>query len=180
MNPSKPFNNFDHIQQNNLGKKLTAGYTILEVLVTMAIVGVLSAIALPSFNETISRSHMRSNAGLFIGALNLARIEAVKRSEHVMIAPVTAGDWNSGITVWVDTDRGADLDTDELTLKKILPIQGTGSMTSGVANVTFLSTGFISAATSFQLCDERTGETGRAISVLISGRIRTADDNTCS
>jgi type IV fimbrial biogenesis protein FimT len=157
--------------------KLKAGYTLIEVLVVVAIVGILATVALPSFTSLMSDNRLRSDGTGFAGALNLARMEAIKRSEHVIVAPTPPStDWNSGLTVWVDTDRGGDLDGAELVLRIVKPNADNHDLTSTSNSVAFLSTGFSSAASTFQLCDDgRTGETGRTINVLISGRIRTTD-----
>jgi len=177
MNLSK----FSFFKNPDVSRKSSAGYTLLEVLIVMGIVGILAAVAMPAFNDSVANSRMGSNANLLIGALNLARIEAIKRSGHVVVEPVSGTDWNSGINVYLDNDRntkGLDDDVD-LILKKVTPVLGDGNFSNSDARVTFLSTGFISTETSFELCDGRTGETGRTISLLISGRIRNSD-KTCS
>jgi type IV fimbrial biogenesis protein FimT len=162
----------------NTTSKIKA-FTLLEALITVAIVGILAAIALPSYNESIASSQMRSNAFKLVGALQLARVEAVKRGEHVIVAPITAGNWNAGIRVWVDEDRGGDYDVAEFVIRTLDATEGTGAFTNASANIVFLSTGFISSASTFGLCDSRTGETGRQISLLISGRINSTT-STCS
>lgn len=69
-----------------------AGFTLIEVLVVILIVGILSTLAAPSFRGLIESQRV-SNAGYELHALiNLARSEAVKRNMDVKVTPVyTAG-----------------------------------------------------------------------------------------
>ena len=66
----------------------------------MLIVGVLATLALPSFNEFIQRSNLRSSAESVLNAFQLARSEAVRRNELVAVTLGT-GD---GSTSWQVTD----------------------------------------------------------------------------
>lgn len=67
------------------------GFTLLELLVTISIAGVLLGIALPAFNESIARSRITSNANQIVGALNFARAEAVDRAAQVTFQPKAGG-----------------------------------------------------------------------------------------
>ena len=142
-------------------------------MITVAIAGILIGLALPSFNNLVANNNMTSNANLLVGALQQARMEAIKRNTHVVVKPTGTG-WNSGFTVWVDSDRGNDLDASELIIRKVIPVQGKGVFTNSDSNIIFLSTGFIASAgtSNFTLCDNRSDEVGRTISILISGRVR--------
>ena len=52
----------------------------MEVMVTIAVLGILLSIAVPSFSKMIERNHLSSGTNEFMGALMLARSEAVTRS----------------------------------------------------------------------------------------------------
>ncbi len=64
---------------------LERGFTLVELLVTMTLVAILSAIALPSLSSFVTNSRVSSRANDFVAAINLARSEAVKRSSGVTI-----------------------------------------------------------------------------------------------
>ena len=56
----------------------SSGFTLVELMITLAIAGILVAVGIPSFNSTISDSRLTSYANEFVTALNLARSEAIK------------------------------------------------------------------------------------------------------
>lgn len=93
------------------------GFTLIELMITLAVAAVVLGIALPSFTQM-----MRNNNSIAIGselsaALNYARSEAVKRSKRVSICAssdglscLAANNWGQGWLVFVDnatTDSAA-------------------------------------------------------------------------
>jgi type IV fimbrial biogenesis protein FimT len=79
------------------------GFTLIELVMTMAIAGILIGIAIPSFKSTIKSSRLTSYANDLVGALNLARSEAVRRGIQVTVSNNGAPThWESGWTVFVD------------------------------------------------------------------------------
>lgn len=81
-------------------KRNLDGFTLVELMVTVVIVGILATIALPSFNEFIERSNLRSSAESVLNALQLARAEAVRRNEQITFTLGTG----TGATSWRVTD----------------------------------------------------------------------------
>ena len=68
-----------------------AGFNLTELMVVVAVAGILAAIALPSFTS-LSQSQQVKNASFDLYALiTVARSEAIKRNSDVTIAPVMAG-----------------------------------------------------------------------------------------
>jgi type IV fimbrial biogenesis protein FimT len=91
--------------------------TLLELLITLGILGIMSAIAVPSLMDTLSRMSVNTATRNINTALSLARSEAVKRGRDVSICPSAdgadclAGDWSVGWIVFVDANNDADGDT---------------------------------------------------------------------
>ena len=66
------------------------GFTLVELLITLIVVGVLAGIAAPSMLTFIQSSRLTAAANLLQGDLQLARREAIKRNMAVLVCPVSA------------------------------------------------------------------------------------------
>lgn len=65
--------------------KLSKGFTLIELMIVIAIASILMTLAVPSFSLMINNSKVTSATNEFIGSLNLARSEALKRSNNVSL-----------------------------------------------------------------------------------------------
>lgn len=72
-----------------------AGFTVIEMLVTLTILGILVSLAVPSFRDLILSSRVRSGASDLYAALVYSRSEAIKRNTNITLTPV-AGGWANG------------------------------------------------------------------------------------
>ena len=164
------------------------GYTAVELLFTMAIAGIVTALAVPNFRDFIQNNRAAEDANALVGALALARNEAVTRGIPVTVCSSTDNetcaddpDWSSGWIVFTDAvapvgsvDDAAQPDT----VLRALPALRTGSDLAADANfVSYAPTGFLSTAAgvSFDLdIDECTGNHNRSITVNVQGRAAVA------
>jgi len=74
------------------------GFTLMELLVTLAVVAIVASLAVPSFQNMIATQRVRSAANDLVASLNFARSEAVKRNATVTMTPA-AGGWSDGWTI---------------------------------------------------------------------------------
>jgi type IV fimbrial biogenesis protein FimT len=145
------------------------GFTLIELMVVIAIAGILVSMATPSFTALTKNSRMRSEANALIGAFAYARTEAVRRANLVNIGTQGAG---GGIVVWVDQAGGTAGSWDageELRLWEPIHNSMTINSAGNINFFTFNGTGLVNTADVLTLCDDRTGETGRTITLLVSG-----------
>ena len=80
-----------------------SGYTLMELMVTITIAGVLLSIAIPNFTSVISSNRLTTYANELVTALNFARSEAIKRGQYVVVSK-TGTNWEDGWNVFVDND----------------------------------------------------------------------------
>lgn len=78
------------------------GFTLIELMVTVALVAVLMVLAVPSFITFQRNAELTSTANSFLATLTAARAEAMKRQLRVFVVPNKAGDWGSGWVAFVD------------------------------------------------------------------------------
>lgn len=90
-----------------------AGFTLVEMIVVMAIFGIIAAIAAPSFRDYALRRSIEVQVSDLASALRLARSESIKRGKEVSLCPTanpnaakpgcarTARDWATGYLVFV-------------------------------------------------------------------------------
>jgi type II secretion system protein H len=86
-------------------KKLK-GFTLIELIVTLVIVGVLFTAGIPGLQGLLGNVSLNSNANRLVNSLAYARGEAVARVENVSVT-TTASGW----TVYIDTNTNCTRDT---------------------------------------------------------------------
>ena len=74
------------------------GFTIIEIIVVVAIMGVLLTIAAPSFVSFTASQKVKTASFDLYAAMMYARSEAIKRKVNVTVA-AAGGDWKNGWTV---------------------------------------------------------------------------------
>ena len=164
------------------------GFTLFELIVTVIIVAVLGALALPSFGNAMRRGRMTTETNDLLGAINAARNEAITRAAPVSICPsadgaACSGDattWNEGWMVFVDYANPGEIDGgDGDVVLRIWPkIDPKDSVTSTATYIRFAPTGSATFGggdtdvTKFLLKPEQCNVPydGRQISVAALGR----------
>ena len=171
--------------------KKKSGFTLLELLITVALISILAAFAIPSMRSFSQNDRLTTNINTMIGHLAYARSEAVKRHAQVSICisndtvGCTGGNWEDGWIVYVDANANGTFDAatvNEDILRVNQALDGNNTLTPTAAygtQVTYDNRGFVTATGGFLLCDDRTGAFGKTITTSNTGRVRFQDDSTC-
>jgi type IV fimbrial biogenesis protein FimT len=76
---------------------MRTGFTIIELMTTLVILGILIMVAIPSFNDLVVGTRIKGAASDIYAALTFARSEAIKRNTNVTVGPLTlGGQWVNG------------------------------------------------------------------------------------
>ncbi len=145
--------------------KMCRGFTLLELMVTVAVVAILATVGVPGFQELIQNNRVTTQTNELVTALNFARTEAVKRGRNVQVVVAQA---NPGWTATVSTVGTGAEDLREIGR------QGSG-ITVNAATVVFSPAGAPAAAVDFDMrpSSSCTGDKSRLIAIAPSGQITT-------
>lgn len=78
------------------GSPRPAGFTLLELVITVAVLAIALGIAIPSFQGITNRNRLTSVANEVVAAMQLTRMEAIRRNQRVVMCPSTNGTTCSG------------------------------------------------------------------------------------
>lgn len=141
------------------------GFTLVELMITIGIVGILATIAVPSFRDYVRNQRVKSASFELVAALSLTRSEAIKRNKDIAITRASGG-WQNGWSISADGNVLRQQNT-----YNSISITDTANATA----ITFNRDGRLAASstpTSFTVgaSPASSAVTSRCISISLSGR----------
>lgn len=183
-------------------KRVTRGFTLLELLTAVAVAVILITLGVPAFQDMIINNRLRAQANTLISALHLTRSEAIKRGTTVYMSKCTSNggtippscgttwSWSNGWIIFfdLDGDNKVDVDTDPA---KNEVLRNYGSMpssdytlntTNNFANyISYGANGKINTFGRFVICYKNQLNYSRAVYIDSAGRIRvSSEDSSCA
>jgi type IV fimbrial biogenesis protein FimT len=157
------------------------GFNMLELLIAIGILGVITAIAVPSFQSISINSSLSTETNDLVSSMRHARSEAAKQGQNVTVCSANgdftacsgAADWSTG---WLIIDSAANvirvreaLDTDTATEMAVVGATGL---------IVFNRNGFTTSARTIKLCGrDDSAQRARGVIISVDGRVRLATDS---
>lgn len=122
-------------------KNKNSGFTLLELMIVVAIGGILLAVGIPSFRSMITTNEISSTTNDLTMSLKLARNSAITSGHTASVCGSDDGEkcnagnvWSKGWLVWVDLDNSGDLTVDSTELIWVKEIDHSSNITITPSN----------------------------------------------
>lgn len=161
------------------------GFTVIELMIVVGVIGILLAVGLPGLQDTIARMSVNSQAKSLVASLNFARSEAIKRGTLVSVCASANGTdcaadaWSDGWIVFVDANEDAtgaagSVDAGDEVLRVYQGLSsGTLEFTAALQQYDAQGFGTNAAAATFLLCPEDGNSlNAQAVEISMTGRGR--------
>lgn len=167
-----------------------AGFTLIELMVTISIAAIGMAIAYPSFTGVLRSNRVATGTNGLIASFNLARTEAIRSNRGGGVCPSTDGtacsgsDWNAGVLVFMDKDGDRTWSAGDIAIRYFearpsLSMEAELAAGEAVSEVFFDSRGRVDSAVDIVLkpadC-KKDSELQRRIHVSRIGQTRTSKE----
>lgn len=123
------------------------GFSLVELMVVVALIAIIGAIAAPSFRQLILRSRLTGAGNEMVGLLQTARMSAVSQRAIVTVCPSNAGSACGGLgSRWIAaaSKNGVVTVLKETTLATGVNVRGSTNLTGAANSFTFNPSGFSS------------------------------------
>lgn len=168
-------------------KNKHSGFSLIELMVTLAVATILVTIAIPGFRTLIQSNRASAQSNELLSAFTLARSEAVKRGLRVSVCSSTdqatcaaSTNWATGWIVFTDDTGTAGLKdgTDEI-IRVWDALKGapTLTQTAGGNNVQYLGSGLVASATANKFTFSAADRANKYICINNTGRAQVIDTN---
>jgi len=141
------------------------GFSLIELLVTVSLVGILAAIAVPNFSSMMQKSRADSEVSDLQRALNFARLEAINRGVNMKILPTTGSAWTTELSVVLSSNSEI--------IRVVAPLSSGATLTTtnNVAALEFNNLGGLASPASAVVMTYTLGSNVRTVTIGLNGRI---------
>lgn len=169
------------------------GFTLIELMLTIAVAALLAAIAVPNMRDFIRNNRLTAASNDLLRSIQLARSEAIKRQQFVAVCASSDPDDEdatcsdgafTGWVVFVDSNNNWERDSGEEILDRAGVDEGVSVFNDATGKVSFAPSGFANitsgqtAVSRVAICDVRgnkqigTNSVARALIIEATGRAR--------
>lgn len=175
-------------------EKCNGGFTLVELMITLSIAGILVTVGVPSFASMIASNRVTAASNEVVTALNLGKSEAIRSGQNTILCrsangTACSGNWSDGWILFNDTDDDQTKDTGEQIIRVHAAPDANLQFTFRTADLlefkpnggvdllafkpdgTVMNTGLVGGR--FCLRNSYSDENSRAVLITKVGRIRT-------
>ena len=183
--------NIKNVFNNNLYQKHENGFSLIEIIIVIAIMSLLISTATPSFNTLINKSRLSKTSEELFSSLSLARSYAITSGQRVHLCALASSDpllckkerdfnsnWSDGWMVFADINQNNEYDSNDTMLNISTNSKNINVVFNQRGRLRFFQNGSARSA-GFYICSKKSPE-NRHIKLLYSGRARTTKINNNS
>jgi len=160
------------------------GFTLAELVITLGVGAMLVSLAIPGFQSLMADNRTASAVNVLLGHLHLARSEAVRRQQRVVLCPSPDGrycsnrheSWGKGYISFIDSNGNRRRDGDETLLRAHGATEEAVRIMSSSGyrrTITYVPSGAARGSnTTIRFCVDNRPEANRAIIISTAGRPR--------
>ncbi|MDZ4262458.1 MAG: GspH/FimT family pseudopilin [Pseudomonadota bacterium] len=170
-------------------KQHNVGFTLVELMITLAVAAILATAAVPSFISMIASNRVTSASNELVTALNLAKSEAVRSGQSTRLCKTDScnaeGSWGDGWILFNDANGdGKKSDGEQIIRVHAAPDPSLAFQFNSGNSIEFRPNGRTNELGSFCFRNSHQNDNSRAVSITLVGRIQTKvvtlSDDTCT